>query len=58
VLTDEGYTVQAVVSGSEALAALQATSPDLALIGLSLPDLRGWVLLSAVRAQQFDVPIG
>jgi DNA-binding response OmpR family regulator len=57
VLTDEGYAVQTVASGSEALAALQATSPDLALIDLSLPGMSGWELLEAVRAQQLDVPI-
>jgi CheY-like chemotaxis protein len=57
VLTDEGYAVRAVASGSEALAALQATSPDLALIDLSLPGMSGWELMEAVRAQPIDVPI-
>jgi two-component system response regulator (stage 0 sporulation protein F) len=57
VLTDEGYTVQLVTNGPDALAALQATSPDLALIDFSLPDMRGWKLLESMRAQQSDVPI-
>jgi two-component system, response regulator, stage 0 sporulation protein F len=57
VLTDEGYSVQTVASGSEALTALQAEPPDLALIDLSLPDMRGWKLLESMRAQSIDVPI-
>ena len=57
VLTDEGYTVQTVASGTDALAALQAEPPDLALIDLSLPGISGWKVLSAVRAQQIDVPV-
>jgi two-component system, OmpR family, response regulator len=57
LLTDEGYIVQRVARGSDALAALQAKPPDLALINLSLLDLGGWELLSAVRAQSIDVPI-
>jgi two-component system, OmpR family, response regulator QseB len=57
VLTDEGYTVQLVTTGPDALAALQVTSPDLALIDLSLPDMRGWKLLESMRAQQLDVPV-
>ncbi len=49
--------MQAVASGSEALAALQAEPPDLALIDLGLPDMSGWEVLEAARAQQLAVPI-
>jgi two-component system, OmpR family, response regulator MprA len=57
VLTDEGYAVQTVASGADALAALQADRLDLALIDLYLPILSGWELLEVARAQQIDVPI-
>jgi DNA-binding response OmpR family regulator len=43
-------------SGADALAALQGDQLDLALIDLSLPGMSRWELLSAVRAQQIDVP--
>jgi DNA-binding response OmpR family regulator len=57
VLTDEGYTVQIVSNGCDALAALQTARLELALLDLSLPGLSGRELLEAVRAQQIDVPI-
>jgi two-component system, response regulator, stage 0 sporulation protein F len=57
LLTEEGYSVQTVASGSEALAALQAEPPDLALIDLGLPDMSGREVLAAARAQQLAVPI-
>jgi DNA-binding response OmpR family regulator len=57
VLTDEGYVVQTVASGSDALAALQADRLDLALIDLHLSGLGGREVLAAVRAQPIDVPI-
>ena len=57
MLTDEGYAVQTVASGRAALAVIQTTRPDLALIDLYIPDMHGWAVLEAVRAQQRDVPI-
>jgi CheY-like chemotaxis protein len=57
VLTEEGYTVQIASNGCDALAALQADRLELALLDLSLPGLSGREVLSAVRAQQIDVPI-
>jgi DNA-binding response OmpR family regulator len=57
VLTEEGYRVQIVASGSEALAALLAEPPDLALIDLHMPEMSGQEVLEAARAQQIAVPI-
>jgi two-component system, OmpR family, response regulator MprA len=57
VLTEEGYRVQTVASGSEALAALQAEPPDLALIDLHMPVVSGRELLEVARAQQLAVPL-
>jgi DNA-binding response OmpR family regulator len=56
VLADEGYVVQIAASGSDALAALQTDRLDLALLDLGLPGMSGRAVLSAVRAEQIDVP--
>jgi two-component system copper resistance phosphate regulon response regulator CusR len=56
-LTEEGYTVQRASNGPDALTAFQADRFELALMDVYSPSLGGWELLSAVRAQQLDVPI-
>ncbi len=44
------YTVQAVASGAQALTAIRAQPPDLVLSDVMMPDLDGFGLLQAVRA--------
>jgi DNA-binding response OmpR family regulator len=43
-------------SGPEGLKALYGTRPDLVLLGVSLPELDGWRVLSRIRAVT-DVPV-
>jgi DNA-binding response OmpR family regulator len=56
-LTEEGYTVQHASNASDALAVFQTDRFELALVDTYLPGTSGWELLSAVRAQQRDVPV-
>jgi DNA-binding response OmpR family regulator len=57
ILTEEGYAVQVVASGSDALAALQAEQIDLVLPDLSLPGMSRLEVFEAARVQQIEVPI-
>jgi DNA-binding response OmpR family regulator len=57
VLTEEGYAVQVVATGADALQALQTEPLDLALIDLAMPGLSGLEVLEGAHAQQIDVPI-
>ncbi len=50
-LTKAGYEVVTAASGREALAILQATTPDLILLDLMLPDIDGFGLCELLRRQ-------
>jgi two-component system, OmpR family, phosphate regulon response regulator PhoB len=51
-LAQAGYAVETAVSGSDALAALRRSPPDVMVLGLMLPDLSGTELCARVRADQ------
>lgn len=53
VLISEGYTVHKAFSGTEALLVLSQNKPDLILLDLMLPGLRGEELLSHIK----DIPV-
>jgi len=52
LLKREGYDVEAVDTGSQALAALQASPPDLLLLDIMLPETNGFDVLRRVRASE------
>jgi len=52
----EGFTVEQVKDGGEALAAISATQPDLVLLDLMLPAQDGLDLLTRLRRDS-DVPV-
>ncbi len=54
VLTEEGYRVDAVETGEEALKALENHLYDLVLLDLNLPGMHGLNVLSAAPATQTD----
>lgn len=56
ILTDDGYAVHPVASGTEALSAVQEFRPDLVLLDAGLPGLDGWAVARRVREAD-DVPI-
>ena len=49
LLTREGYAVSQAYSGTEALLALSAQKPDLALLDLMLPGLAGEEVLPRIQ---------
>ncbi len=55
-LEQEGFTVEAVADGRQALDRFESFAPDLIVLDLMLPGLSGWQLLPAFRRQR-DVPI-
>jgi two-component system, OmpR family, response regulator MtrA len=59
VLQREGHEVIAVPDGAQALACVQAESPDLAVLDISMPELDGLEVLRRVRAdaETRDLPV-
>ena len=55
-LEDEGYTVRQAPTGSAGLAEFDASTPDLVLLDLRLPDISGFDVCRAIRAKSI-VPI-
>jgi two-component system, OmpR family, response regulator MprA len=53
----EGYEVDAVTSGGEALEAMAASSPDALVLDLQLPDLDGLQVCRRIRDAGDDTPI-
>ncbi len=58
-LTESGYRVAAVADGSEALDFLKQAErlPDLMILDLMMPNLCGWELLKAVRADHSGMAV-
>jgi DNA-binding NtrC family response regulator len=52
VLNDEGYLVEAVENGKEAIKACEKSMFDAALIDIELPDMKGTELLSKLKKAQ------
>ena len=53
----EGYEVDTVASGGEALEAVASTSPDALVLDLQLPDLDGLAVCRRIRESGDDIPI-
>jgi DNA-binding response OmpR family regulator len=52
ILSDEGYSVETVKNGKEAIKASKKTPFDLALVDINLPDIDGTELLKKLREDQ------
>lgn len=52
-----GHEPVAAGSGKEALAQLEASSFDVVLTDLVMPDASGWEVIAAVRARRAGVPV-
>lgn len=50
LLSDLGHTTNVAYSGTQALQAMRDQPPDLALLDINLPDLDGWQVAQALRA--------
>jgi two-component system, NtrC family, nitrogen regulation response regulator NtrX len=57
VLSDEGYSVHAVESGEQALAALEQRRFDLVLLDVWLPGMDGLEVLGRIRDTDGDLPV-
>ncbi len=59
LLRDQGYEVEAVADGEDALAALRAQRPDILVTDVMMPRLDGFGLVTAVREDALlrDLPI-
>ena len=57
VLESAGYEVSEACDGSEAVARLRESLPDLLLVDLRMPGLDGLGVLEAVRAEGWDLPV-
>ena len=56
-LTEQGYHVEAVATGSQAWSAVQEQAFDLAFVDIRMPGLNGLALLQKTQAAQIDLPI-
>ena len=56
-LTEQGYHVEAVATGSQAWSAVQEQGFDLAFVDIRMPGLNGLDLLQKTQAAQIDLPI-
>ncbi len=57
LLQDEGFSATHVVSGNEALLALQHSPPQVMLLDLLLPDMHGQALLEQIQQQNIPVTV-
>ena len=59
MLSEQGFAVRAVTSGSRALASAQATPPDLILLDIRMPEMNGYEVCKRLKADKrtFDIPI-
>jgi two-component system OmpR family response regulator len=56
-LREEGFVVEAVVTGTEALERVESMSPDGLVIDIGLPDADGRDLCQALRARGIQTPV-
>lgn len=56
-LTEAGFTVDRVMTGTDALQQAQSEAYDLLILDVMMPGLDGWEVLRKVRAAGKDVPV-
>ncbi len=56
-LKAQGYSVNSVASGKDALLALETERPDFVVLDLGLPDMDGLDVLRKIRADDVDLPV-
>jgi len=57
VLSRQGYKVRTVASGSEAVAAVEASIPHIVLLDIMLPGMSGYEVATRIRATYSDIYI-
>jgi CheY-like chemotaxis protein len=56
LLASDGHEYRTAASGAEALAAVDAFDPELAILDIGLPDIDGYALLDALRSRMATRP--
>lgn len=56
-LTEAGFTVDRVMTGTDALQQAQSEAYDLLILDVMMPGLDGWEVLRKIRAAGQDVPV-
>jgi two-component system OmpR family response regulator len=56
-LREEGFSVEAVATGREALAHVEAGAPDVLVVDIGLPDADGRDVVQALRARGIEAPV-
>lgn len=56
-LTEAGFTVDRVMTGTDALQKAQSEAYDLLILDVMMPGLDGWEVLRKIRAAGKDVPV-
>jgi two-component system, OmpR family, response regulator len=56
-LREEGFSVESVATGAEALARLDDGAPDVFVVDIGLPDADGRDVVQAVRARGIETPV-
>jgi signal transduction histidine kinase len=59
MLTEQGYEIRSVVSGSAALMGVQAQPPDLILLDINMPEMDGYEVCQRLKANPttHDIPV-
>ncbi|MFQ5613443.1 MAG: response regulator [Anaerolineae bacterium] len=59
VLQNEGITVRGAYNGADGLAAIRERRPDAILLDIMMPDIDGWDLFKAIKADEAlrDIPV-
>ena len=59
ILSDAGFTVVSAINGQDAVARLEETTPDLAIVDFMMPILDGSGVIKAIRSDQrlCNIPI-
>jgi len=56
-LEEAGYEVELAASGKEALARIEASPPDLAILDIRMPDMTGIEILQTLRQDHPKLPV-
>lgn len=57
VLSEEGYQVMGVASGTEALREVENSTPDLLILDIKMPEMHGLEVLERVRRINKELPV-
>ena len=56
-LKNEGFTVNHLTHGKQAVASIKTELPDIVILDLGLPDIDGTEVLKLIRRESADLPV-